>query len=239
MQTLQQRGRLRESHGMRELYQQSFKDPGSAELLDALLRRRASARQIRDFARYVEDVNRLKGTMPVVVVPTKEGVAEVSENLKGVEPISMQNRPPSPRVVITETIPNILEREEAIRMDLDHASDSHTLSLSTTATLEEVRKHGRRGRRGRRVGKKLKAAAHGGTGKPKSPTKAHAKLVETRLSATSRKIAAYHHHISDARHVKAVQMFSSVPQSRHKKKKQKTFSGANGPVYSPGLFGRP
>lgn len=67
------RGRTNEGHGMRELYTQSFKDPGSAELLDALLRQRPSERQVWDFGRYVEDVNRLSSLTPVVVIPAKEG----------------------------------------------------------------------------------------------------------------------------------------------------------------------
>jgi len=44
---------------MRALYDQSFKDPGSADLLDAIIRRRTSERQKLDFRRYAEDVIRV------------------------------------------------------------------------------------------------------------------------------------------------------------------------------------
>lgn len=57
--SLTTRGRPKESHAMKALYEQSFKDPGSANLLDAMLRRRTSERQRIDFRRYAEDVSKL------------------------------------------------------------------------------------------------------------------------------------------------------------------------------------
>jgi len=68
--SLVKRERSSEGNGLRELYRQSFKDPGSAELLDALLRQRPTERQTRDFMRYVEDVERLSFKKAVVIIPS-------------------------------------------------------------------------------------------------------------------------------------------------------------------------
>ena len=67
---LKERSRNHEARAMRELYNQSFKDPGSKELLDALLRIRASERQTFDFRRYVQDINYM-AEKPVVAASSK------------------------------------------------------------------------------------------------------------------------------------------------------------------------
>lgn len=102
--SLTKRGRAKEGLALQALYSQSFKDAGTAELLDALLRQRANDRQKRDFARYVEDISKL-GSQPSVgqnssqPLTEEQGMDENVEILSEVLPPDYV-RPPSPRVVI-------------------------------------------------------------------------------------------------------------------------------------------
>jgi hypothetical protein len=113
VQSLTRRGRLMEGHALNELYKQSFKDPGTAELLDALLRQRANERQKRDFVRYVEHVTRLGQETELLVQQDQQHLdhnielepqenMEIDINEEEVAYLVPEGTilPPSPRVVI-------------------------------------------------------------------------------------------------------------------------------------------
>jgi len=74
---LNTRNRNRESYGLMALYEQSFKDPGSAEQLDALLRNKATERQIIDFRTYVDRVNGLIDLPPLATRPGRSAEKSV------------------------------------------------------------------------------------------------------------------------------------------------------------------
>jgi len=102
--SLTKRGRAKEGLALQALYSQSFKDAGTAELLDALLRQRANDRQKRDFARYVEDISKLGSQSSIRQNSSKplaeeQGMDETAEVMSEVLPPDYV-RPPSPRVVI-------------------------------------------------------------------------------------------------------------------------------------------
>jgi hypothetical protein len=109
--SLFRRGRTMEGHALIELYKQSFKDPGTAELLDALLRQRANERQKRDFVRYVEVVTRLGEEAEVpsqqeddTVINHEQEQDDVEVNINEEEVAYLVPKgtvlPPSPKVVI-------------------------------------------------------------------------------------------------------------------------------------------
>lgn len=103
--SLSRRGRAKEGLALQALYNQSFKDAGTAELLDALLRQRANDRQKRDFTRYVEDVSKLGSQLNTDQSSSQQLLAEeqgMDENAEVVSEVLPPDyvRPPSPRVVI-------------------------------------------------------------------------------------------------------------------------------------------
>jgi len=130
--SLTRRGRAKEGLALQALYSQSFKDAGTAELLDALLRQRANDRQKRDFARYVEDISKL-GSQPSIRQNSSQPLAEeqgMDENVEVMSEILPPDyvRPPSPRVVIEVPAQDLLRRITVTR---------HTQILGTRAIQQE------------------------------------------------------------------------------------------------------
>lgn len=237
---------------MRELYMQSFKDPGSAELLDALLRQRATDRQYWDFERYVEDVNRLSCQPPVVVIPTREkkpgndvpetpvrGVGREDVGVDGTPgtleiPSTIKRKPPSPRVVI--------EVSSVASQSSQPHSESSTHN-TTTAQVSQHRDH-RKQRRRRRRERLLKLSRM-----PEIPEESDAEQTTHKTNATGNTPQKPIHPVTAAQKSRfspteplAVTTQKANLQHLHerrrkKKRREKMFAGANGPVYSGNALG--
>lgn len=146
--SLRRKGRATEGLALQELYRQSFKDAGTAELLDALLRQRANERQRKDFARYVEDTSKLNSQMTAgpnsSQTLSEQGMDENVEVISEVLPPDYV-APPSPRVVIEVPVqqPASADSVEPLppglsTTDIPQDNERHTPESATTSTISPV-----------------------------------------------------------------------------------------------------
>jgi len=129
--SLAARGRTKETNAMRALYDQSFKDPGSADLLDAIIRRRTSERQKLDFRRYAEDVSKVgnldesgqSGHNVVEITAVKKRKRMSTAVLEPVVIIPSRTEPRNPVVTSANALAEGYEMQGSVNLEEEPGDD--------------------------------------------------------------------------------------------------------------------
>jgi len=251
------RGRAKEGLAVQALYSQSFKDAGTAELLDALLRQRANDRQKKDFSRYVEDISKV-GIQSSQIHAVEQGMDENVEVMSEVLPPDYVC-PPSPRVVIEVPVQDSSKRiivtrhtqilaPPSIRQDVSlRDSDRFTTQSATSSTVSPILEQMVDGSTSKKIPRSpVEAAPHSPEALPSPPVRnelpSNAAQVEhgQRPSNDKRyqvnpiaKIRQHNAGFSSGLKKSAPEFHITQTKVRRRRKhKKRMFAAANGPVFS-------